>query len=124
MKGDLEKRRLMLHAASAALLLAGGVAAFPARTQERVVRILARKFEFVPRETKLKKGLPVVLEFTTADVAMGFNCPELNIRTDILPGEKARVRFTPDKAGSFTYLCDLFCGEGHERMSGTLRVDA
>jgi cytochrome c oxidase subunit 2 len=122
--GDIEKRRLLLHAAAAALLVAGGLAAFPARTQERVVRIVARKFEFVPREAKLKKGIPVVLEFTTADVAMGFNCPELNIRADILPGEKARVRFTPDKAGTFTYLCDLFCGDGHERMSGTLRVEA
>jgi len=120
MTGDFEKRRLLLHAAAAACLLA----AFPARPQERVVRITARKFEFLPHEVTLKKGVPVVLEFTTQDVAMGFNCPDFNIRADILHGERPRVRFTPDKAGSFTYLCYLFCGDGHERMSGVLRVEA
>jgi cytochrome c oxidase subunit 2 len=124
MSPESKRRRALLHAAMAACVLAGGLTAFPARPEERVVRIVARKFEFVPRVVTLKRGTPVILEFTTADVAMGFNCPDFNIRADILPGEKARVRFTPDKAGSFVYLCDLFCGDGHERMSGTLKVTA
>jgi cytochrome c oxidase subunit 2 len=34
------------------------------------------------------------------------------------------VRFTPDRLGEFTYLCDIFCGDGHERMTGLLRVVA
>ena len=124
MSRELERRRALLHAASAALLLAGGFAAFPARPQERVVKITARKFVFLPREVTLKKGQPVILEFTTADVVMGFNCPEFNVRADIIPGQTARVRFTPDKAGAFIFLCDIFCGEGHEGMSGMLKVEA
>jgi heme/copper-type cytochrome/quinol oxidase subunit 2 len=35
---------------------------------------------------------------------------------------EAVLRFTPDRAGSFTFLCDVFCGSGHENMSGTLNV--
>jgi len=34
----------------------------------------------------------------------------------------ARVRFTPDRAGTFPFLCDIFCGEGHEGMSGKIVV--
>ncbi len=124
MTNDLEKRRALLHAGAAAMLLAGGLAAFPARPQDRVVRITARKFVFLPRELTLKKGEPVVLELTTADVVMGFNCPDLGVRADIIPGQTARLRFTPDKAGTFDFLCDIFCGEGHEGMSGKLKVEA
>ena len=73
------------------------------------------------RETTLKL---VVLEFVSADVVMGFNAPDFNIRADILPGRVSRVRFAPDKAGTFVFLCDIFCGDGHERMSGKLKVVA
>jgi len=34
------------------------------------------------------------------------------------------LRFTPDKVGTFTFLCDIFCGDGHEGMSGTMKVVA
>jgi cytochrome c oxidase subunit 2 len=41
---------------------------------------------------------------------------------DIVPGKVATLRVTADKAGSFVFLCDIFCGTGHEEMSGTLIV--
>jgi cytochrome c oxidase subunit 2 len=112
-------RRLLLGAAAGALL-----AAFSARSQEKVVRIRARKFAYSPSQVTLKKGVPVTLEFTTEDVAMGFNAPDLNLRADILPGQSSRLRFTPDRTGSFVFLCDIFCGDGHEKMSGQLKVVA
>ena len=87
-----------------------------------MVRVTARRFTYSPSVLTLKKGEPVVLEFITADIAMGFNAPDFNVRADILPGKISRLRFTPDKAGTFTFVCDLFCGDGHESMSGTLKV--
>jgi cytochrome c oxidase subunit 2 len=27
-----------------------------------------------------------------------------------------------NKAGTFTFACDVFCGEGHDDMSGTVVV--
>ena len=62
--------------------------------------------------------------FTTADVLMGFSAPDFDTRADIIPGKVARVRLTPDKVGTFTFLCDIFCGSGHENMSGTIVVEA
>ena len=32
------------------------------------------------------------------------------------------IRFTPDKTGEFLYLCDVFCGSGHENLEGSLFV--
>ncbi|HEY6240859.1 MAG TPA: cupredoxin domain-containing protein, partial [Burkholderiales bacterium] len=89
-----------------------------------VIRVTARKFEFSPNDIELKKGDPVVLELTTADVLMGFSLPDLKLRTDIVPGEVARLRLTPDRVGSFEFVCDNFCGEFHEDMSGKIRVTA
>jgi len=116
-----QRRRLL-----AAGLAAAAGAAFGARAvaQGRVIRVLARKFEFVPETIELKQGEPVVLEFSTADVLMGFNAPDFKVRADIPPGQVARVRLVPDRAGEFEFHCDNFCGDGHETMTGTIRVTA
>jgi cytochrome c oxidase subunit 2 len=67
--------------------------------------------------------VPVVLELTSLDRVHGFNCHALGIRSDINPGKIARVRFTPKKSGTFVFFCDIFCGEGHEDMSGKIIVE-
>ena len=114
-------RRALLGAAGGLAL--GSWAAFAlAQPRERVIKIVARKFSFSPAEIQLKKGEPVVLEFTTLDVMMGFKATDFGVRTDIVPGQTSRLRFTPDKAGHFAFNCDVFCGSGHEDMGGTLIV--
>lgn len=92
--------------------------------REQVIKILARRFTYSPNQITLKQGVPVVIELRSADVLMGFSVPDFNVRTDVVPGKVARVRLTPDKAGTFTFLCDIFCGSGHETMSGTMVVTA
>ena len=93
-----------------------------AQGTERVVKVTARKFVFTPVEIALRKGEPVTLELSTEDVFMGFSVPDLKVRSDIVPGKVVRLRFTPDSAGTFPFLCDVFCGDGHETMSGKLVV--
>jgi cytochrome c oxidase subunit 2 len=119
----VERRRLLAAGIAALTGAAFGAVVF-AQPQERVIRITARKFEFAPEKIELKRGEPVVLEFTTADVLMGFNAPDFKVRTDIVPGQVARLRLVPDRAGDFEFFCDNFCGEGHETMSGRIRVTA
>src|SRR5512144_2850087 len=81
---------------------------------EQVIQITAKKFEYSPKEITVKKGVPVVLQFTSLDRLHGFDCPGLKIRMDIRPGKVNTLRFTPDKAGTFPFHCDNFCGSGHE----------
>lgn len=111
-----------------ALLLAGVVginavlADSPETPAEQVIKVNARKFEFQPNGITLKKGVPVILEFTSSDIVMGFNVPDFKSRATIVPGVVTRIRIVPDKTGVFTFFCDIFCGDGHENMSGTITV--
>ena len=105
------------------LLIAGAFgAATMAVAAEQVIKITAQKFEYNPKEITLKKGAPVVLEFTSLDRLHGFNCPDLGVRADIKPGKVAKVRLTPQKVGDFEFHCDNFCGSGHADMRGMFHV--
>ena len=89
----------------------------------QVIQITAKRYEYNPGTiTVKKKGVPVVLEFTSLDRLHGFNCPGLGIRTDIAPGKAATLPLVPQKAGTFPFHCDNFCGSGHEDMTGTIVV--
>jgi len=115
----------ILIAASAGVLLPQTVAqsmTHAKRTDEQVIRISASNFEFKPSEILIKKGVPVTLELVSQDRHHGFNLAEFRVRADIKPGVVQKVRFVPDKIGTFTFICDVFCGDGHEEMSGTVRV--
>ena len=105
-------------------LVAIGVTAVhvAAAPPETVIKVVAKRFDYTPGTVQLKKGVPVVIELTTQDVVMGFSAPDLGVRADIIPGKVARVRIVPDKTGTFTFVCDIFCGTGHEEMEGTIVV--
>lgn len=114
-------RRTLICAAGALAL--GSAAGFAfAKPKVRVIKIVAKKFEFVPSEIHVKKGESVSLEFTAPEVPMGFNLSDMGLRIDIVPGKVAKLPFTADKVGNFPFLCDVFCGSGHEDMNGTLIV--
>jgi cytochrome c oxidase subunit II len=115
-------RRQALRAAGAVLLAGSAAALAAAESKPRVIKVIARKFVFVPAEIRVKKGETVVLQFTAPEVPMGFNLPDFSARADIIPGKVSTLRLTPDKTGSFTFACDVFCGSGHEDMAGTLIV--
>ncbi len=121
---NLKKRVLITVALLASALLSGLIVytranAVPA---ERVIHITAKKFDFSPDSITLKKGEPVVFEISSADREHGFNLRAFGVRTNVSPGKVTRVRFTPDKTGKFTFSCDVFCGDGHEEMTGTVIV--
>jgi cytochrome c oxidase subunit 2 len=108
--------------AAGALALSSVAALALAAPKPRVIKIVAKKFVYVPNEIHVKQGETVVLQLTAPEVPMGFSIPDFNMRADVVPGKPTSVRLTPDKAGSFAFLCDVFCGTGHEDMSGMLVV--
>ena len=88
-----------------------------------VVRITAKRFEYNPPRVVLKKGVPVVLELVALDRTHGFKVPGLGLRSDVLQDQATRIPLTPDKAGTFNFACDIFCGDGHEDMEGQIVVE-
>jgi cytochrome c oxidase subunit II len=119
------QRRMLLSASIAVgVAAAAGPLAILAQPKPRIIPIQARKFTYEPAELTLKLNEPVVFQLTTADVVMGFSVPDFKVRGTIIPGQMIEVSMTPDKVGEFTFLCDVFCGSGHEEMEGTMRVVA
>lgn len=117
------RTQLIIAAALAAVAMtAAYVGAQPAATDEPVIKITAKKFKYTPEKLTLKKGVPVILELSTEDILMGFNAPDLGVRTDIVPGKTVRLRVVPSKVGPVEFYCDIFCGSGHEEMDGLITV--
>jgi cytochrome c oxidase subunit 2 len=108
------------------LALVGGTVACvrSARAAPREIRVVARKFVWEPNVITLKLGEPVTLRLSAPEVPMGFSLPDFGVRADIVPGQESMLQLTPDKVGSFTFVCDVFCGNGHEDMAGTVVVHA
>ena len=122
---NLKKRVLITATLVVGALLSGLVIYTRANAvqAERIIHITARKFDFSPDSITLKKGEPVVFEISSADREHGFNLRAFGVRANVSPGKVATIRFTPDKTGKFTFSCDVFCGDGHEDMSGTVIVN-
>ena len=117
----VSKRRLVISTLGALAISSIGALAL-AKPKVRVIKIVAKKFVFVPAEIRVKNGETISLQITAPEVPMGFNISDLGLRIDVVPGKVAKLQFTADKLGSFPFLCDVFCGSGHEDMNGTLIV--
>ena len=71
----------------------------------------------------VNKGDTVRLRITSPDVVHGFAIGGLGIDVgQIVPGEATTVEFVADRAGQFTYYCNVWCSPYHYRMRGTLEV--
>jgi len=92
--------------------------------KEKIIKIEARKFAYSPNQINLKQGQAVILEFTAIDFTHGFSVPDMKIRADLMPGQVTRVKLNTDTAGDFDFLCDNFCGSGHETMNGRISIIA
>jgi len=97
----------------------------PARAQgtPRDIEITAKRFEFTPKEITLKQGETVTLRLTTEDVTHGFFMKALGIDAVVEPAQPTEITITPQTTGSFTTICDHFCGEGHGNMHMKIIVE-
>ena len=92
--------------------------------QGRVIEVDVRRFKFTPEEITVKAGEQVTLAFKSLDFFHGFSAPDLGLRADLIPGQVIKVKIQVAKVGRVDFLCDNFCGDGHEQMHGVLIVEA
>jgi cytochrome c oxidase subunit 2 len=125
MRQQANRRRLlqaMLGAAGAALVRAG--AAQGVNAEPRVIEMTAHRFAYEPNEIALKVGERVVVAIRSLDFVHGMNIPDLGLRLDLVPGRVTRLELQPKATGVIDFVCDNFCGEGHEEMHGRFVVSA
>jgi cytochrome c oxidase subunit 2 len=118
----------MIKIAISAVLLFAGMLTFrpadqPSQPAGRVIPITAKRFNFEPSQITVKKGETVTLRLTSQDVTHGFYMKPLKINETIEPGKPTDVTITPQLAGTFTTICDHFCGSGHGNMHMTIVVE-
>jgi len=121
----MNSRRASIVVMLCMVLVIGAIAvAADQAASPQVIKITAKRFEYSPNEIRIKTGVPVIFDFTALDRVHGFTVPDLgNIRLTIEPGKVNRITILAPKAGTYEFHCDLFCGDGHEGMTGTIIVE-
>jgi cytochrome c oxidase subunit 2 len=89
----------------------------------KVIDITAKRFAFSPNQITLKKGETITLRLHSEDVTHGFFMRQLKIDEEINPGATTEVTITPQTPGTFTTICDHFCGANHGNMNMTIVVE-
>lgn len=113
-----------IRAGLAVALLAGVIMTHRVYAAEpRVVEITAKRFGFVPDQVTLKKGEPVTLRLHSEDVTHGFFMRKLKIDAEVEAGKTTDITIKPEVAGSYTTICDHFCGANHGNMKMTIVVE-
>jgi cytochrome c oxidase subunit II len=85
--------------------------------------ITAKQWEFIPNRIEVNKGDSVTLFIASIDVNHGIGIPDFGVFTALKPGQTTEVQFIADKAGTYTFFCNVQCGSGHRGMTGTLIVN-
>lgn len=120
----MKNYRWMLAGVLAVIVVASGNAVHQAYASgPRVVEITAKRFGFAPEQVTLKKGETVTLRLHSEDVTHGFFMRKLKIDTEVEAGKTTDVTITPEVAGSYTTICDHFCGANHGNMKMTIVVE-
>jgi cytochrome c oxidase subunit 2 len=121
---NASRRRILqgVVATAGAALIRAGVAQDAAAP--RVIELTARRFTYTPNEIALKVGERVVIAIRSIDFVHGMNLPDLHMRLDLVPGRIAKLELHPTTPGVIDFVCDNFCGDGHEEMHGRFVVSA
>jgi len=92
------------------------------------IELIARAPEhgnWYPRKITVPLGKEVKLLIRNIEtVTHGFAIPDFNVAVkEIKAGEVRVVKFTPDKRGTFPFMCTVWCSEHHLNMRGELIVE-
>jgi cytochrome c oxidase subunit 2 len=84
--------------------------------------LVAQMWRFYPI-LKLKKGQTYRLHISSLDLNHGFSLQPLNMNFQILPGYDHVLTLTPTSSGTFSLICNEFCGIGHHTMASKIIVE-
>lgn len=84
--------------------------------------VVARAWNFTPRQFDFKVGDRVTFYFTSVDVQHGVKIENTNINMMILPGQVSKLSHTFTQEGKFFVACHEYCGAGHHTMAATINV--
>lgn len=108
-------------------LLVGGLAVRRSGAQEqapnrREFTITAKDFRYSPERLEVIQDDLVKLTVRSEDISHSFTIDEYRIVKRVPAGDATTFEFRADRAGTFTYYCNLTSEPGHATMKGQLEV--
>ncbi len=71
---------------------------------------------------ELEKDKTYKVHLYSMDYNHGFSLQPVNINIQVVPGYEHVVKMTPNKAGTYSIVCNEYCGIGHHTMLGRIYV--
>ena len=84
--------------------------------------LMGRMWQWYPA-LRLRKGETYRLHLSSLDLSHGFSLQPLNMNFQVMPGYDHVLTLTPTSKGTFTIVCNEFCGIGHQLMFGRIIVE-
>lgn len=88
------------------------------------VTMVAARYGFFPPVIDVPVDTPVKFRIASADVLHGVHVPFTNAASMIVPGYVSEFTTTFPKTGKYSFLCNEYCGLGHDSMWSRLNVVA
>ena len=85
------------------------------------IYLIARLWAWWPI-LELEKGKTYRLHLTAMDYQHGFSLQPENINVQVLPGYEHVMTITPNRSGTYSIVCNEYCGIGHHKMVSRLYV--
>ena len=85
------------------------------------IYMIARLWSFWPI-LELEKDKTYRLHLTSMDYNHGFSLQPANINIQIVPGYEHVITVTPNQAGTYSVVCNEYCGVNHHSMVGRIYV--
>lgn len=85
------------------------------------VYMIARLWNFWPI-LELEKNKTYRLHLTSMDYNHGFSLQPENINIQVVPGYEHVIKITPNKSGTYSVVCNEYCGINHHTMVSRIYV--
>jgi cytochrome c oxidase subunit 2 len=85
------------------------------------VYLIARLWQWWPI-LELENGKSYRLHLSAMDYQHGFSLQPSNINLQVVPGYEMVITVTPNQTGSYSIVCNEYCGLGHHQMVSRLYV--
>jgi len=85
------------------------------------IYLVARLWEWWPI-LELEKDQSYRLHLSSMDWQHGFSLQPTNINVQVHPNYELVITITPNEAGTFSVVCNEYCGIGHHQMLGRIYV--
>jgi len=90
--------------------------------KEYQLKLLARMWAFQPNEVVVPVGSKVTIYTTSLDVQHGFEIEGKAVNLMTIPGAVNKAEVVFNRPGEYRFVCNEFCGIGHQSMYGVVKV--